>query len=138
MHDEHHSQTTPTGIRLDLALRTQQALIDHVLPALHRAIQEVTDFVVDAEDDAEVQHHMQELATEITINELVSLLTRDSTPVSQRYTVTDEDGIGYDTLLACYSELSPESVRRWFIDVLMVSPDEYTVLCASLPDKMAL
>ncbi len=130
--------TTEYGVRIDLALRAQQALIDQVLPVLRRAIDDVTVFMVEAEDDDEVRHHLRELATETVINELVSLLTHDTTPISSHYTVTDEHGIGYDTLLACRSELSSERVRTWFADALHLTPDDYDTLRASLPDKMSL
>ncbi len=127
------------GIRLDLRVKTQQAVLNQVLPALRLAIADVTNFVYEPEaDDEEIYGHLRELATETVIDEIVRLLTRDRNPASKQYMVNDVDGIGIDTLIACYGELTPEHARTWFASELDLNSADYKALADSLPDHMLL
>ncbi len=133
--------TSPSeqGVRLDLLIKTQQTILERVLPALHEAIEEVTNFMYEPEaDDDEIHDHLRELSTETIVNELVRMLTRDPQPVSRRYMVNDVDGIGIDTLIACYSELAPQSVRAWYAQDLKLTDDDYQRLASLVPAHMAL
>lgn len=124
-------------IRRDILLKTQQAILARVLPALHLAIEDVTNFMYEPDgDDEEIHGHLRELATETIIDETVRLLTRDLTRVSKQYMIHDVDGIGIDTLIACYGELLPENARAWFAHELDMDDASYLQLASSLPDHM--
>ena len=127
------------GVRLDLVMRAQKAILNSLLPALLTAVEEVTNYMYEPDkDDEEIHGHLRELATETVIDELASLLTRDQMHVSRRYTVNDVDGIGIDSLIACYSEVLPENASAWFAQALHVSLDRYRALLDMLPDQMEL
>ncbi len=132
-------QTSEQGVRLDLMLRAQKAVLTHVLPALLNAIHDVTNYMYEPDKDDEENHaYLRELATETVVDELASLLTRDGTHVSRRYTVSDVDGVAIDSLIACYSELLPENARAYFAQALRITPTRYRTLLEMLPDQMEL
>ena len=138
---ENHSGSmlSEYGVRRDLLLKAQQAVLRHVLPALHAAIDDVTNFVYEPnDDDEEIHGHLRELATETVIDEVVRLLTRDLVPVSQQYLVSDVDGISIDTLIACYGELTEENARQWYAHEMHLDASEYQSLSESLPDHMQM
>ncbi|NJO85212.1 MAG: hypothetical protein HC828_22345 [Blastochloris sp.] len=128
---------TEHGVRADLVMKAQQQVLVQVLPALRDAIENVTNFMYEPDaDDEEIHAHLRELATETVIDELVRLLTRDTMPPSKRYSVQDVDGIGIDTLIACHSELMPESARAWFAHTLNLDTQVYETVLKMLPTRM--
>lgn len=136
-HEADLHSTSPHGVRVDLLIKAQEAILNHTLPALQRAIEEVTNFMYEPEsDDEEIHDYLREMATETVIDELVRLLTRDPLPASRRYTFNDVDGIGIDTLIACNNELEPENVRAWYAQSLRTSPEHYKNLLEKLPKQM--
>ncbi len=132
-------QTSDQGVRLDLVLRAQKAVLTHVLPALLNAIHDVTHYMYEPDKDDEENHtYLREVATEAVVDELASLLTHDGTHVSRRYTVSDVDGVTIDSLIACYSELLPENARAYFAQALRVTLMRYRELLDAVPDQMEL
>ena len=84
MHDL-SSQTSETGVRMDLLMKAHQEIIEIVLPALRTAIEDVTDFMYEPDADGEMIHaHLHEWATETGIDELTRLLLHDAVPPSRR------------------------------------------------------
>jgi hypothetical protein len=127
------------GVRLDLLLKTQREIVEQVLPALHRAIGNVTNFMYEPDkDDEEIHAYLRELATETVIDELVSLLTREEIPASKRRAVVDVDGLSFDTLIACHSELAPDHVQAWYAQRAHLSPEAYTTIMNAIPAQMKL
>jgi hypothetical protein len=124
------------SVRLDIQLKTQRTILNALLPALLKTIEEVTAFMIDPDDDEEIRGHLRELAAETVIDELVSLLTRDPLPASRRRMVHDVDGIGIDTLIACYSELMPHNAREWYAARIGVDHDTYLQMLRALPDHV--
>jgi hypothetical protein len=122
------------SVRLDIQLKTQRAILDTLLPALLSTIEQVTSFLVDPDDDAEIRGHLRELATETVIDEVVSLLTRDPQRVSRSNMVYDVDGIGIDTLIACHSELMPHNAREWYAARVGADHDTYMQMLRLLPE----
>jgi hypothetical protein len=131
---EQHSEMS--SVRLDIQLKTQRAILDTLLPALLSTIEQVTTFMVDPDDDDEIRGHLRELATETVIDEVVSLLTRDPQPVSRRRMVYDVDGIGIDTLIACHSELMPDSAHEWYAARVGADYDSYMQMLRILPEHV--
>lgn len=129
---EQHSEMP--SVRLDIQLKTQRAILDTLLPALLSTIEQVTSFLVDPDDDAEIRGHLRELATETVIDEVVSLLTRDPQRVSRSNMVYDVDGIGIDTLIACHSELMPHNAREWYAARVGADHDTYMQMLRLLPE----
>lgn len=124
------------SVRLDIQLKTQRAILNTLLPALLNTIEQVTTFMVDPDDDDEIRGHLRELATETVIDEVVSLLTRDPLPVSRQRMVHDVDGIGIDTLIACHSELMPDSAREWYAARVGADHDNYMQMLRILPEHV--
>jgi hypothetical protein len=131
--------TSDYGVRLDLLLKTQREVIELVLPAIHTAIENVTNFMYEPDqDDEEIHNTLREMATETVIDELVSLLTREEVPVSKQRAVIDVDGISIDTLIACYSELAPDHVQAWYAQRSHLTPEAYTAIMNIIPAQMKL
>jgi hypothetical protein len=124
--------------QLHLMLKTHQEIARLILPAMQQAADHLTQFMSDPEDDAFVTETLRELSTELLIDELVKLLTRDETPISAYYTIKDVDGIAIDSLLASYNELSPDSAHRWFAGSLRTSAEEYHHLQGQIPAHLSL
>ena len=136
MHDL-SSQTSETGVRLDLLMKAHQEIIDIVLPALRTAIENVTDFMYEPDADGEMIHaHLHEWATETVIDELTRLLLHDDIPPSRRLAILTEDGIEVDTMIAAYDELAPNNVRAWYAYLLGVNPAQYRAWLDSIPAHM--
>lgn len=124
--------------KLHLLLKIHRELLEGVLPAIKQAVDNATEYMSDPEDDEEITDYLHELATETLIDELVKLLTRDEEPVSAQYSVRDIAGIDFDTVLACYDEIKPESAKRWFAASLHISPEEYNDLQRQMPSRLSL
>ncbi len=131
---EQHSETP--SVRCDIQLKAQSAILKTLLPALLKTIQEVTEFMIDVEDDEEIHAHIRELATETVIDEVISLLTRDQSRASRSNMVYDVDGIGIDTLIACYSELTPHKAHKWYAERIGADQERYTHLLRCLPEHI--
>lgn len=124
--------------KLQLTLKAQDEIMKRILPALQAAVDEVVNFMVDPEDDAEVIDFLREEAVETTIDEMVRMLTRDVVAPSQLYSLRDEDGRMLETLIACYSELNPAKARRWYAQQLGITPEEHEQLLQKVPDQLQL
>ena len=136
MHDL-SSQTSETGVRLDLLMKAHREIIETVLPALRAAIENVTDFMYEPEADGEEIHaHLHEWATETVIDELSRLLLHDDIPPSRRLAIVTEDGIEVDTMIAAYDELAPRNVQAWYAYLLGVDLDQYRAWLESIPSHM--
>ena len=121
-----------------LMLKVQEELLQRVLPAMKQAADSVTEFLRDPEDDAEIVDSLREAAVELLIDELVKVLTRDSQAVSKFYTLRNDGGLNIDTLIACYTELSPDSARRYFARTLDLTPEEHARLAREMPQTLEL
>jgi hypothetical protein len=121
-----------------LMLKVQEELLRQVLPAMQRAADNVTEFLRDPEDDEEIVNSLQEAAVELLIDELVKVLTRDPQAVSQFYSLRSDDGLNIDTLIACYTELRPESARRFFARMMNMTPDEHARVTREMPQTLKL
>ena len=121
-----------------LRLKVQEELLQHVLPAMQQAADNIADFMRDPEDDEEIINSLQEAAVELLIDELVKVLTRDPQAVSQFYTLQNDGGFTIDTLIACYTELSPASARRYFARTLDMTSDEHSRASRALPQTLEL
>ncbi len=138
MNSDLSSSTSEYGIRLDLLMKTHQEIINTVLPALHNAIENVTNFMYEPDaDDEEIHAHLRAWATESLIDELTRLLLHDPIPASRSHAIINAGGIEYDTLMTSYDELAPESVKRWYAHLLGVQVDEYNQWMESIPTRMS-
>jgi hypothetical protein len=121
-----------------LMFKVQDELLRHVLPAMQLAADNITDFVRDAEDDEEIVNSLREAAVELLIDELVKVLTRDPQAVSKFYMLRNDGGLNIDTLIACYTELGPESARRYFARTMDMTADEHARAAREMPQTLEL
>ncbi len=128
----------PNTKRLLLTLKAQNEILQHILPALQQAVDNVVEFMAEADDDEAISNYLRELAVETTIDEMVKLLTRDPEAPSRIYTLRDVDGIVVDTLIACYNELNPERARRWYASQMGMTPQEHAQLTQHIPEQLDL
>lgn len=121
-----------------LTLKIQSEILERVLPAVQQVVDNAVSYMASPDDDEAITDYLRELAVELTIDEMVRVLTRDPQAPSRIYALRDKDGLVLDTLIACYNELNADKARLWYAHQLGISPEEHRTMTQTIPRQLDL